>query len=119
MTGNALTSRIKALIAFRALFITLLLGSAFLFKIEYLGSPQPKFISYFIIVLYLLTITYSLLMNRVKNLLLFGYIQLIIDVIAEIGRGAFGPVATPFAVTGKRLAKPSSDQRQRRYRQHR
>ena len=85
MTGNALTSRIKALIAFRALFITLLLGSAFLFKIEYLGSPQPKLISYFIIVLYLLTITYSLLMNRVKNLLLFGYIQLIIDVIAEIG----------------------------------
>ena len=84
MAANALTSRIKALITFRALFITILLGSAFLFKIEYLGSPQPKLISYFIIVLYSLTIVYSLLITRLKNLLLFGYVQLILDVLAEI-----------------------------------
>ncbi|PKL52363.1 MAG: hypothetical protein CVV37_01695 [Nitrospira bacterium HGW-Nitrospira-1] len=77
-------AKIKALIAFRALFITLLLGSSFLFKIEYLGSPHPRLISYFIIAAYLMTIIYSLLINRVKNLLLFGYIQLILDVIAEI-----------------------------------
>ncbi len=70
MTGNALTTRIKALIAFRALFITLLLGSAFLFKIEYLGSPHPKLISYFIIALYSLTIIYSFLLNRIRNLFL-------------------------------------------------
>jgi len=84
MTEKALTSRIKALIAFRALFITLLLGSAFLFKVSYLGSPHPKLISYFIITLYMLTIIYSLLMSRIKNLFLFGYIQLLLDVIAEI-----------------------------------
>lgn len=84
MATHALNSRLKALIAFRALFITLLLGSSFLFKIEYLGSPHPKLISYFIITLYSLTIIYSLLLNRVKNLLLFGYIQLILDVITEI-----------------------------------
>ena len=84
MAANALKSRIKALIAFRALFVTLLLGSAFLFKIEYLGSPHPRLISYFIITLYSLTIIYSFLFNRVKNLLLFGYIQLILDVITEI-----------------------------------
>ena len=85
MTGNALTTRIKALIAFRALFITLFLGSAFLFKIEYLGSPQPKLISYFIIALYSLTIIYSFLLNRIRNLFLFGYMQLFLDVAAEIG----------------------------------
>ena len=84
MAGNLLTSRIKALITFRALFITTLLGSAFLFKIEYLGSPQPKLISFFIITLYSLTIIYSLLINRLKNLFLFGYVQLLLDVLAEI-----------------------------------
>jgi two-component system sensor histidine kinase PilS (NtrC family) len=84
MAAHTLNSRLKALIAFRALFITLLLGSSFLFKIEYLGSPHPKLISYFIITLYSLTIIYSLLLNRLKNLLLFGYIQLILDVITAI-----------------------------------
>ena len=84
MAENALASRIKALIGFRALFITLLLGASFLFKIEYLGSPHPKLISYFIITLYSLTIIYSLLYSRTKNLLLFGYVQLILDVVAEI-----------------------------------
>jgi two-component system, NtrC family, sensor histidine kinase PilS len=84
MAGDPLTNRIKALIGFRALFITLLLGASFLFNIEYLGSPHPKLISYFIITLYSLTIIYSLLITRAKNLLLFGYIQLILDVAAEI-----------------------------------
>jgi len=85
MAENALSSRIKALIGFRALFVTLLLGSSFLFKIDYLGSPRPQLISYFIITLYSLTIIYSLLVTRVRNLLLFGYIQLMLDVVAEIG----------------------------------
>jgi two-component system sensor histidine kinase PilS (NtrC family) len=82
--GSPLTNRLKALTGFRALFITILLGTSFLFKIEYLGSPHPRLISYFIITLYLLTIIYSLLITRVKNLLLFGYVQLILDVVAEI-----------------------------------
>jgi two-component system, NtrC family, sensor histidine kinase PilS len=84
MAEDALKSRNKALIGFRALFITVLLVSSFLFKIEYLGSPHPKLLSYFIIGLYLLTIIYAILINRIKNLLLFGYIQLVLDVAAEI-----------------------------------
>jgi len=84
MAGDTLTNRIKALTGFRALFITILLGTSLRFKIEYLGSPHPKLISYFIIALYSLTIIYSLLITRIKNLLLFGYIQLILDVVAEI-----------------------------------
>jgi two-component system sensor histidine kinase PilS (NtrC family) len=84
MAADALTSRIKALITFRAFIVTILRGSAFLFKIQYLGSPNPKLISHFIIILYSLTIIYSLLITRLKNLFLFGFIQLILDVLAEI-----------------------------------
>lgn len=76
-------SRIRALIFFRALFVTLLLGSAFLFRIEYFYS-YPRTISVFIISLYLLTIAYSLLSGRVRNVRLFGYVQLVLDVCAEI-----------------------------------
>jgi len=83
MAEHALTVRAKALIGFRAVFITLLLGSSFVFRIEYLRA-DPKAISYFIISLYSLTIIYSLLINRVKNLFLFVYVQLILDVFSEI-----------------------------------
>lgn len=76
-------SRIRALIFFRALFITLLLGSAFLFRIEYFYS-HPRAISAFIISLYLLTIAYSLMAGRVVNVRLFAYAQLVLDVCAEI-----------------------------------
>ena len=54
MAEHALISRLKALIGFRALFVSLLLGSAFLLRIEFF--PGPNAISFFIISLYLLTI---------------------------------------------------------------
>lgn len=84
MPENALTLRLKALIGFRALFVTLLLGSYFLFNIEYFSTPYPNAISYFIIFLYMLTIFYSLLIKTTKKLFLFAYTQLMLDVIAEI-----------------------------------
>ncbi|MBI5634087.1 MAG: PAS domain S-box protein [Nitrospirae bacterium] len=74
--------RLKALIAFRALFVSLLLGSAFIFKIEFF--PNPRAISFFIIALYVLTIIYVLLIQRIKKIFFFAYIQLVLDVIAEI-----------------------------------
>ncbi len=84
MSGeNALTSRIKALISFRAVFVTLLLGAAFLFRIDYFRE-HPRAISYYIIFLYSLTIIYSLLLGRVRNLFLFAYVQLVTDVLSEI-----------------------------------
>jgi two-component system, NtrC family, sensor histidine kinase PilS len=83
MAENALFSRIKALIGFRALFVTLLLGSAFLFKVEYFYA-HPGLISYFIIFLYTLTIVYSLLLRRMKNLFIFAYVQLVVDVLSSI-----------------------------------
>lgn len=84
MAEDALTSRLKALIGFRAVFVTLLLGSFFIFKIQYFNLPYPHAISLFIIFLYILTIVYSLLINRIKNLFLFAYAQLILDVLSGI-----------------------------------
>jgi len=83
MADNALAPRLKALTAFRAVFISLLLGSAYLFKIQYFYE-HPRAISYYIIALYTLTIIYSLLLYRVKNFFVFTYVQLILDVAAEI-----------------------------------
>jgi len=80
--ADALIGRLKALIGFRALFVSLLLGSAFFFRIEFF--PNLKAISLFIIALYLLTICYALLLQKVRRLHIFAYIQLILDVIAEI-----------------------------------
>jgi two-component system sensor histidine kinase PilS (NtrC family) len=83
MADNVLTQRLKALISLRALFVTALLGSSFLFRIEYFYA-RPRAISYLIIALYLLTIIYALLITRIKVLFLFTYVQLVFDVIAEI-----------------------------------
>ncbi|MEJ2696031.1 MAG: ATP-binding protein [Candidatus Sulfobium sp.] len=80
---DVLITRLKALTGFRAFFVTLLLGSAYLFKVEYFYA-HPKAISLFIISQYSLTIVYSLLIGRLKNLHLFTYVQLILDVLSEI-----------------------------------
>lgn len=83
MPEDALSLRVKALISFRAVFVTLLLGASFLFKIDYFYA-HPRAISYLIISLYALTIVYSLLLGRVRNMVVFTYVQLVVDVIAEI-----------------------------------
>lgn len=79
----ALKIRIKSLIVFRVIFVTLLLGSLFLFKgyekIHYISE-----LSYLIVSLYIATIIYSLLLGRIKNLTVFAYTQLVLDVIFEI-----------------------------------
>ncbi len=81
---NALISRLKALIGFRVVFVTLLLGSFFIFKIQHVKLISPNAIIYFIVSLYILSIIYALLLSRIKNLFLFAYVQLVIDVLSEI-----------------------------------
>jgi two-component system sensor histidine kinase PilS (NtrC family) len=80
---EALKKKIKALIAFRVIFATLLLGSFYLFS-GYKKLPSGPAISYLIISLYVVTIIYSLLLGRVKRLVLFAYAQLVLDVFFEI-----------------------------------
>jgi two-component system sensor histidine kinase PilS (NtrC family) len=94
---HALTVRIKALISFRAVFVTLLLGSAFLLRVDYFYA-RPRAISYYIIFLYSLTIIYSLLFGRMRNLLLFAYVQLVGDVLSEMALIYItGGVESPFS----------------------
>jgi two-component system sensor histidine kinase PilS (NtrC family) len=83
MADNAMSLRLKALIAFRAAFVTLLLGSSFLFRVEGF-TVYPNAIFFFIVYLYSLTIAYSLFINRIENLFAFGYIQLTLDVLSGV-----------------------------------
>lgn len=77
----ALKIRIKALITLRASFVTLLLGSSFILKAGYEKFPHPQALSYLIISLYALTILYAILVEKIKNLFVFAYSQLILDVV--------------------------------------
>lgn len=77
-------NKLKALIAFRAAFVTLLLGSSFIFKAGYERFQHPNAFSYLIATLYLLTFIYSILIERIRQLFVFAYIQLILDVIFGI-----------------------------------
>jgi len=74
MAGDVVTlkKKLKALIVFRVIFVTLFFGSSFLVW----GLPRFSYIhslTYLIIVLYVVTIVYALLLERVRNLFLFGY----------------------------------------------
>jgi two-component system sensor histidine kinase PilS (NtrC family) len=78
---DAFKKRLKALIVFRAAFVTLLLGSSFIFKAGYERFQHPHAFSYLIITLYVLTVIYSLLIERIRRLFAFAYVQLVLDVI--------------------------------------
>jgi two-component system sensor histidine kinase PilS (NtrC family) len=77
-----LRKKIRALIVFRVIFVTLLLGSSYLFKgVENVASIHA--FSYIVVSFYFVTIIYSLLLGRIRNLFFFGYVQLIIDIFLE------------------------------------
>ena len=76
-------SKIKALIAFRAFFVTVLLGSFAFFSIGNGAFPYPKAVFNLIEVLYGLTIIYALLLQRAKPKP-FAYVQVVLDVFAAL-----------------------------------
>lgn len=80
----ALRIRIKALIALRAIFVTLLLGSSFILKAGYEKFPYPQALSYLIITLYALTILYAILLEKISKFFVFAYTQLVLDVVFGI-----------------------------------
>lgn len=72
--------------ALRVLVVTLFLGAVIIFQLQAPGetvSPLP--ISILIAVTYLLTLVYSLLVGRVRNLKLFCYLQIFGDLLIETG----------------------------------
>jgi hypothetical protein len=81
-SGDAenLKKKNKALIVFRALFITILFGSSFFFRgFELL--LHPRFLYYLIGALYGLTLIYAFLLQNVRSQPLFSYVQLVLDVV--------------------------------------
>lgn len=81
--SEGLKKKIKTLIAFRVVFITLFFGSTFFFW-GFWRFPYLYALTFIIISLYILTIIYALLLGKVKKLATFAYTQLIFDVILEI-----------------------------------
>jgi two-component system sensor histidine kinase PilS (NtrC family) len=80
---EALKKKIKALIIFRALCVTLFFSLFFFFK-GYERFPFVYSIFSLIGFFYVATIIYSLLIDKVRNLFVFSYIQLILDVFSAI-----------------------------------
>ncbi len=79
--AESLKKKIKALIVFRALFVTLFFGSSFLFA----GSAhllQTRSLYLLAGALYFLTFVYAFLLERVRRLFFFAYAQLLLDVVA-------------------------------------
>ena len=80
---EVLKRKIKALIAFRALFVTLFFGLSFFFK-GFERFPLVHSTYYLVGSFYVATIIYALLFERIRNLVAFAYVQLMADVISEI-----------------------------------
>ncbi len=81
------TRRLRALIFVRALLVTVLLGSFYIFQIGYNNLLSPSVFSYFIAGLYFLTIVYAVTLRWIKTtflFVLFAYTQILIDVVSEV-----------------------------------
>ena len=92
-------TRVKWLMILRAAVITVLLGSLAALQLFQQREPVPA-IYLIIIVTYLLTIAYSILFYRVKDLAAFAYAQILGDVFIETGVVfATGGVESAFSFT--------------------
>jgi len=70
----------------RVIVVTALLGTTILVEAQHGGSyisPYLSILYFLIIVTYFLTILYSLLLNRIKALTLFAYIQIFGDLLFD------------------------------------
>jgi len=78
--------RVSTLIYFRLVVVTLLLGSFYIFRIEYHQLSRPSDFSYFIASLYLLTIIYAVILRKLRkpaHYTIFAYVQITMDIAAE------------------------------------
>ncbi len=83
MADVAILRRLKALIAFRVFLVTVVLGSISLFEIGFEVFPFPAEVFHLIVVIYALSIVYSLFLGRVSSLHM-AYVQLGLDSISVV-----------------------------------
>jgi len=86
MQGSHSSVGLKWLMTMRIVVVTALLGTTILVEIQQKDSYLTPFLSILyilIIVIYLLTIIYSLLVNRIKNTAIFAYVQIVGDILFD------------------------------------
>ncbi len=93
--------RLRALIFTRAALVTLFFGSFYVFQIVDAKLLSPLVFSYFIAVLYFLTIIYAIVLkwiNTHNSFVIFAYLQIIIDVFTAAALVALtGGIASWFS----------------------
>jgi hypothetical protein len=78
---------VKGLMLCRIIILTLLLAITFLFQVsekKYFFIPMTNAFYYFIGLFYGVTVLYALLLRKVKNLLRFTSIQMVIDTCSSL-----------------------------------
>jgi two-component system sensor histidine kinase PilS (NtrC family) len=101
---------VKGIMLGRLIILTLLLTITFLFQIsekKYFFIPMTNAFYYFIGFFYLVTVFYALFLKRVKDLIRFIFIQMVIDhlfitglIYFTGGKESFFPVAYIFSIIG-------------------
>ena len=104
---------VKGLMVSRVIILTLLLTIAYIFQLserKYFFISMSNQFYYFISLFYLVTIVYAFLLNRVKDLRRFTFLQMVIDhlFIAGLiyytgGKGSFFPIAYIFSIIGSSI----------------
>jgi two-component system sensor histidine kinase PilS (NtrC family) len=85
MRSEGIYWKLRVLIAFRVAFVSILLGAFFILQLEYNLFPYQRIILFIITFIYFLNIIYLLILRHGQvNPKLFGYVQLVFDVILEI-----------------------------------
>lgn len=82
---EVLLYKIKWLVIFRVILVTLLLGSALIIQLNVTTSPRLELLYFFIILSYVFTAITLHLLKRVKNVRSYAYIQIIYDLVFETG----------------------------------
>ncbi len=77
--------RVKTLMFLRVMVITIFLGSVIIFHRKIGGTLNLGSISILIVITYLLTLLYAIILPRIKNLRRFCYLQIAADIFVETG----------------------------------
>ncbi|MGB9629051.1 MAG: two-component system sensor histidine kinase NtrB [Thermodesulfobacteriota bacterium] len=112
-TQQKMLKNVKGLMLGRVIILTLLLAITFIFQIsekKYFFIPLTNTFYYFISFFYFVTIIYTLLLKRVKDLQQFALTQIIIDhlfitllIYFTGGKESFFPITYIFSVIGSSI----------------
>jgi len=112
-TYQKMLKNVKGLMLCRMIILTLLLTITFLFQIsekKYFFIPMTNHFYYFISLFYLVTILYTFLLKKVKDLRQFTFVQMVIDHFFITGliyftgvKESFFPITYVFSIIGSSI----------------